>query len=511
MGSINLAEHIKKDDSEGAWSIDFEKLEKTTLEAALFLDMMVDANRYVPSVPKLRQAAMACRRIGLGIMGLHDLLMAIGVPYDSEDGRLVAEEIMHLVRQKTFEASVRRAKEVGSYPALLEEGGLEAAVECARRSGVSEKWVEEMRLNKALRNAAQNTIAPTGTLSTVAGCEGYGCEPVFMLAYRRWMVDPSYEGGRRPLDYVSAHLRNFLELKFAQDKEIKEKVLEQVIAEGSVQGVDELSEYDKAIFKTAVDMRAEDHVAMQIALQKYVDNSISKTINMPEEATIEDVEKAYVAAWKGRCKGLTVYRTNSRQMVVLENTSKKESSKTSLSSSSNRMKRPALLRGETRSMSTPVGEAYVTINNSAEDNQPFEVFVQASKAGSETAAMTEAIGRLISYILRMPYEEGESTPMDRLRVVQQQLSNIAGGRSVGRGPTRVKSLPDGLAKMLKDYIEGSAEDSAEGHNEEDTVEFAPSSPTHHPVGDLCPDCGNPTYVRTEGCLRCLNCGRSECS
>lgn len=506
MGSINLAEHIKKDDSGESWSIDFEALEKTTLEAALFLDMMVDANRYVPSVPKLRQAAMACRRIGLGIMGLHDLLMAIGVPYDSEDGRLVAEEIMHLVRQKTFEASVRRAKEVGSYPALLEEGGLEAAVECARRSGVSEKWVEEMRLNKALRNAAQNTIAPTGTLSTVAGCEGYGCEPVFMLAYRRWMVDPSYEGGRRPLDYVSAHLRNFLELRFAHDKETKEKVLEQVIAEGSVQGVDELSEYDKAIFKTAVDMRAEDHVAMQIALQKYVDNSISKTINMPEEATIDDVEKAYVAAWKGRCKGLTVYRTNSRQMVVLENTSsKKDSSKET--PKKDRMKRPALLRGETRSMSTPVGEAYVTINNSADDNQPFEVFVQASKAGSETAAMTEAIGRLISYILRMPYEEGESTPMDRLRVVQQQLSNIAGGRSVGRGPTRVKSLPDGLARMLKDYIEGSAEESAE----ESAVEFAPSSPAQHPVGDLCPDCGNPTYVRTEGCLRCLNCGRSECS
>jgi ribonucleoside-diphosphate reductase alpha chain len=290
---------------------------------------------------------------------------------------------------------------------------------------------------------------------------------------------------------------------------------------------------------------------MQAALQSFVDNSLSKTINFPETATVEDVAKAYILAWKLKCKGITVYVTGSRQKVVLE-TKATAQAKDLISANQDsellnpnndriekalqvetvdqlpiwhekKKPRPRSLHGVTYSISTPLGEAFVTINVNG-GNQPFEVFVNTAKAGSDTAAVSEAIGRLISYILRLA---SPVAPRDRLKEVWRQLSGIGGGRSLGFGPNRVRSLPDGVAQILAEYLEASDEanqqepglSSHEGGNgfhalSESVLNRQTSdvTQTHLPlkVGDLCPECGQASVVNEEGCRKCYSCGFSEC-
>jgi ribonucleoside-diphosphate reductase alpha chain len=404
----------------------------------------------------------------------------------------------------------------------------------------------EIKLH-GIRNSCQTTIAPTGTIATVAGCEGYGCEPVFALAYIRHVND---HGRDLQLTYASPQFEKALN-EAGLDEATRERVIDQVRVNGTCQGIAEIPEAIRRVFVVSADITAEEHVRMQAALQAFVDNSLSKTINFPETAGVEDVARAYRLAWKLNCKGITVYVTGSRQKVVLETNATAQAKEQPVSSvpanqdiltsepgrplvqsetvdqlpiwHEKKKPRPRSLHGITYSISTPLGEAFVTINVNG-GNQPFEVFINTAKAGSDTAAVSEAIGRLISYILRLasPVE-----PRERLKEVWRQLSGIGGGRSLGFGPNRVRSLPDGVAQILAEYLQENQSDqlddreisAIEGGNgfhvlsesglERHTSEV-PSAPLPLKIGDLCPECGHASVVNEEGCRKCYSCGYSEC-
>ena len=238
---------------------------------------------------------------------------------------------------------------------------------------------------------------------------------------------------------------------------------------------------------------------MQAAIQAFVDNSISKTVNFPEDAEPDDVGRTYLMAWRLGCKGLTVYVTGSRERVVLETQKTKSAKPGEPHSVESRKPRPSVLEGTTYRTPTPLGTAYITINENG-DKVPFEVFANVGKAGSDTAAVAEAIGRLISLTLRMP---SPLSAHERLSEVIDQLAGIGGRRPMGFGPNRVRSLPDAVAQVLARHI---ALVEAEQPPEQLRLPMSMSGQT----GDLCPDCGHASFVAMEGCRKCLNCGFSEC-
>jgi len=255
----------------------------------------------------------------------------------------------------------------------------------------------------------------------------------------------------------------------------------------------------REVFVVAQDVPAEEHVRMQAALQAFVDASISKTINFPADAALEDVARAFKLAWSLGCKGLTVYVTGSRENVVLETKETRQAklrSKASMMSTEVRP-RPHALEGRTYKVQTPLGTAYTTVNVNGDD-EPFEVFLNVGKAGSDTAAVAEAIGRLISLVLRLPSPLSSTR---RLNQVVRQLQGIGSGRSLGFGRDRVRSLPDGVAHVLAEHL-GLAEPMERQKDGEQLPLF--------PEGDLCPECGQGTLVFEEGCRHCYTCGYSEC-
>ena len=296
---------------------------------------------------------------------------------------------------------------------------------------------------------------------------------------------------------------------------------------GTCQTISNLPDDVRDVFVTAGDVTAEEHVRMAAALQAFVDNSISKTINFPEGTTEDEVAKAYMLAWELGAKGITVYVTGSRDKVVLEThatASKKETPGSERLAVPDTQKviwhetkkpRPRSLHGMTFNVDTPLGKAFVTVNANG-GNQPFEVFVNTSKAGSDTAAVSEAIGRLISYILRLA---SPIAPIDRLREVVAQLMGIGGGRSLGFGPHRVRSLPDGVGQVLGEYLrtwEGSSESEEDLEGTHQAISYPgisqpmAMSAQQTAFGDLCPDCGEAAVVNEEGCRKCYSCGFSEC-
>jgi ribonucleoside-diphosphate reductase alpha chain len=291
----------------------------------------------------------------------------------------------------------------------------------------------------------------------------------------------------------------------------------------------------REFFVVSQDITAEEHVRMQAAMQAFVDNSLSKTINFNAGATVDDVATAYRLAWKLGCKGITVYVTGSRETVVLETHATAEKKKSGNgaepaefgvaqhdadSDESLQMKiwsevrkpRPRALPGYTFSTETPLGKAFITINENG-GSQPFEIFINSAKAGSETAAVSEALGRLISFVLRL---SSPVAPNDRLKEVVKQLAGIGGGRSLGFGPNRIRSMPDGLAHVLEEYLVEREERLIEGqpasaHAEmhEITVPVQVEQPLLK-IGDLCPECGEAAVINEEGCRKCYACGYSEC-
>ena len=502
LGSVNLAQHLTPEAR-----VDWPRLQESVELATRFLDNVVDANKYLPTVPEIEESARRARRIGLGIMGLGDLMFRVGVRYGSPEAEELAAQIMEFIRFHAMRTSVERARERGPFPAI--QGSIYDPLNLKWRPPTPISpyvhdfcrppldWNEIVQGIRAhgIRNAAQTTVAPTGTISTVSGCEAYGCEPAFALAYVRHFKDGDEDV---ELAYTSPLFLQALE-RAGLDQDARHWIAHQVSATGSCQEILEVPEDVRHTFVVANDITAEEHVRMQAAIQAFVDNSISKTVNFPEDATPDDIARAYLLAWRLGCKGLTVYVTGSREKVVLETQQTKSARGLDERDAQPRKPRPVVLHGTTYRTPTPLGSAYITINENG-DRAPFEVFANVGKAGSDTAAVAEAIGRLISLTLRMP---SPLTAQERLAEVIEQLSGIGGRRPMGFGPNRVRSLPDAIAQVLARHI---ALVEAEQPPEQLPLPF--SLPSQK--ADLCPDCGQASFVAMEGCRKCLNCGYSEC-
>jgi ribonucleoside-diphosphate reductase alpha chain len=552
LGSINLACHVTTT-LDGEAVVDWELLRRSVFESTHFLDNVVSANAYVPSVPEVAEAAYRARRIGLGIMGLGDMMYKLGIRYGSEEGQEFAAQIMEFVRYNCMEKSIALAKERGSFLAFTD-----SIYDPQQLGGM--KWQPPTPLNPfqhdwkrpplewssivsgieqyGLRNAAQTTVAPTGTIATVVGCEGYGCEPVFALGYIRHFKD----GDRDVELYYTSPLfeqaLNATDLSEAGKSYIKQHVA----TYGTCQDLEDLPKHLQHTFVVSSDITAEEHVLMQAAIQAFTDNSISKTCNFPEGASEEDVAKAYMLAWETGCKGLTVYVTGSRQIVVLETKAtrgKKDEPgaaaepvvvnanggghavANAVVAGSNgyhaeaeaaaydsdfrpamvKRPRPKMLHGATYRKETPLGTAYITVN-SDEQEQPFEVFMNVGKAGTEVTAVSEAMGRLISLVLRMP---AALPPTERLRWVTEELVGIGGGRPLGFGANRVRSLPDGVAQVLAEHLSDLPQVEEELQAEQLALPI-----NTKPIGDICPECGEASFLNVEGCRKCHVCGYSEC-
>jgi ribonucleoside-diphosphate reductase alpha chain len=528
LGSINLAQHFGPEGS-----VDWEKLRKSVILSTRFLDDVVQANAYVPAVPQLKEAAYRARRIGLGVMGLGDLMYHAGIRYGSKEGQEFAAQVMEFVRYHSMLTSTELAEARGPFeviessiyhPQDLQWTAPEPLFPYQQdwgRPEVNWELVREGIHRHGIRNAAQTTIAPTGTIATVAGCEGYGCEPVFALAYVRHVND---RGKDLELNYTSPLFEQAL-MEAGLEEGTRDEIIAQVMEQGTCQDMPTIPGSIRDTFVVSQDITAEEHVRMQAAMQAFVDNSLSKTVNFPETATVEDVANAYLLAWELGCKGITVYVTGSRQKVVLETkaTAKEKLAPTAEISypaqkpeqltiwHEKKKPRPRLLPGYTYMVNTPLGKAFVTVNENGGE-QPFEVFVNTAKAGSDTAAVSEAIGRLVSYTLRLA---SPIAPRDRLKEIWRQLSGIGGGRSLGFGPNRVRSLPDGVAQALEEYLENTLPEPAGTEESERGNGFHPGSevrveqPTFK-IGDLCPECGEAAVVNEEGCRKCYSCGFSEC-
>ena len=531
LGSINLAQHLGEDGK-----VDWQGLQESVESATKFLDDVVDGNAYVPSVPELRDSALKARRIGLGIMGLADLMYHVGVRYGSDQSLAFASQVMEFVRYHAMRTSVALAKEKGAFPVI--KGSIydpdnltwqpptplvEYSLDWGRPIVDWDEIVSGIRQH-GIRNAAQTTVAPTGTIGTVAGCEGYGCEPVFALAYVRHVND---NGNDLTLDYVSPLFQAALE-NLGLDQLVRDSIIQQVLEKGSCQDIELVPESLRNVFVVSADITAEEHIRLQAALQAFVDNSLSKTINFPAGTTVEEVAEAFQLAWKLGCKGITVYITGSREKVVLE-TKATVKAKTGDNGSGEqapmlygddasviqptfwkdtKKPRPRILKGYTYSIDTPLGKAFITINENGGD-QPFEVFVNTAKAGSETAAHSEALGRLMSYILRI---SSPIPPRERLKVVMEQLAGIGGGRSLGFGPNRIRSLPDGIAKALDEYLfqQHWEKEDIKAKEEEMPLPLPGIQSGALKFGELCPECGHSTFINEEGCKKCYTCGYSEC-
>jgi ribonucleotide reductase alpha subunit len=546
LGSVNLSQHVTDDNH-----VDWDKLAKSVSTSTRFLDDVVTANKYVPAIPQLREAAENVRRIGLGIMGLADMMYCLGVRYGSVEGQEFASQVMEFVRYHCMKTSVELAEERGPFLAIegsrydpndLKWIAPEPIIDHKtdwNRPTVNWKEIESGIRQHGIRNGAQTTVAPTGTIATVTGCEGYGCEPVFALAYMRYVnTNAGNSMDRMTLQYTSPLFERAL-LDAGLDQEAIDQIVDQVNTLGSCQEVMDVPENIRRVFVTSGDITAEEHIRMQAALQAHTDNAISKTCNFPEGASEDDVAQAYLLGWKLGCKGLTVYVTGSRDVVVLETKETKEKREGTPEVAvveapkyaepqplplfrHDKAPRPGRLKGKTFRIATPAGTAYITINENGDGKgQPFEVFMHTAKAGSETAAVSEALGRLISQVLRM---SSPVSPRNRVRETVRQLKGIGGGRQTGFGPNRVASLPDGLAQVLEEYLVETEDIFEEnpsvvhyktrGSSEQIPLikddDSGQSIGAPQAIGDLCPECGSATLIREEGCLHCYTCGYSEC-
>lgn len=535
LGSINLRQHFGP-----RGTVDWEELEKSVMLATRFLDDVVQANSYVPAVPQLREAAYRARRIGLGVMGLADLMYHVGVRYGFGKGQEFAAQVMEFVRFHAMLTSVQLSKDRGPFLAIRNSIYDPQDIKWQSPKPITpyqHNWgrpeidwnlVTDGIHQHGIRNAAQTTIAPTGTIATVAGCEGYGCEPVFALAYIRHVDD---NGKDLRLAYTSPLFEKALK-SAGLDEESQKHIIEHVMERGTCQDLPNQSQNGRVslpdqireTFVVSHDITAEEHVRMQAAMQAFVDNSLSKTINFSADATELDVAMAYRLAWELGCKGITVYVTGSRQKVVLETSATVKEKNAGLENKADEIQgeqlpiwhdkkkpRPRRLAGYTYQVKTPLGKAFVTINENG-GNQPFEVFVNTAKAGSDTAAVSEAIGRLCSYLLRLA---SPVAPRERLKEIIRQLSGIGGGRSLGFGPNRVRSLPDGVAQALDEYLQNTILAETEGEEGQNGDGFTLGPETIQgknqlEIGDLCPECGQAALVNEEGCRKCYSCGYSEC-
>ncbi len=482
LGSLNLARFVlagKGKSENGRWRVDWEGLERVVRLSVRFLDDVIDVNPY--PLPDVEQMAKANRRIGLGVMGWADMLIQLGIPYDSEEALALADQLMGFIERVGHEESARLAEERGPFPNLS-------------RSIYKD--------GPPLRNATVTTVAPTGTISIIAGCSA-GIEPLFAVVFRHIV-------GERRLTFVNPHFE-----RVARERGFySEGLMEKVVRQGTLHGLEEVPEEVRRLFVTAYEIAPESHVRMQAAFQRHTDNGVSKTVNLPNSATIEDVAKVFRLAYRLGCLGITVFREGCRGVQVLHvgaaeeeagrEAGAPEAEREAIPAVQEKVKpRPRIVHGVTYRAETPLGTAFVTVNEDG-SGEPFEVFLNVGKAGSDTAAMSESIGRLISMILRLP---SPLSPTERVKEIVDQLSGIGGGRQLGFGRKRVRSLPDAVAQVLAEHIGIAPSEEAVPKAPAVAPEGA-AVPT--PIGDLCPECGQASLVYEEGCRTCYSCGYSDC-
>ncbi len=463
LGSINVAQFAARQ-PDGEWAIDWTELERVVRLSVRFLDDVIEVNPY--PLPEIDETVKSNRRIGLGVMGWADLLFRMGMPYDSQAALDLGSRLMAFIEEKAHDQSAKLAEERGPFP----------------------NWARSIyTTGRALRNSTVTTIAPTGTISMIAGCSS-GIEPAFAIAF-------THKVGNRVLPFI-----NHVFADVARERGFhSEALMDEIARRGVVHGLAAVPEDVQRVFVTAHEVPFEWHVQHQAAFQKSTDNGVSKTINLPNSASVDDVARAYLLAWQLGCLGITVFRDGCKEGVLHLGTKlgETQAAPATPAAAPARVKpRPRSLSGRTYRVETPLGTAFVVVNETG-DAEPFEVFVSVGKAGSDTMAVAEAMGRLISLALRLP---SPLSPKRRLEEVIGQLAGIGGGRPLGFGPQRVLSLPDGIARVLAEHV-------GEIHVEE-VAERTP--PTKMTAGDICPECGQATFVYEEGCKKCYGCGFNEC-
>jgi len=487
LGALNLSAFVEDG------KMDWERLAEKSKVAMRFLDNVVDANEYF--IEENREAQLSTRRTGLGTMGLADALIKMRIPYGSEESVPVIERIYATIRDAAYEASADIAAEKGPFPKFNRNKYMQGQFIKRLPKAIQEK------INKqGIRNAVLLTQAPTGTTSLLSGVSS-GIEPVYDFAMVR-------------RDRTGEHILYHPLLQGWRDEHPNEPTPKYFVA--------------------ANDLTPEEHVRVQAAIQYYTDSSISKTVNAPNSHTVEDVQKLYRLAYELGCKGITYMRDGSR-VGVLSHIEEKKPEQQGQPAAAMEMvtsiqqgikPRPAVVQGYTRQIAAPEGKINVTINS--DEHGPLEVFVNVGKAGSDIAALAEALGRLISLNLRILSPLSQT---DRVKEIADQLRSIGGSRSVGFGMQQVRSLPDAVARALEMHLESLENQGAEKQaadpslstKEKEAVNgtsnpTSPVAPTANPLslshlsitGNLCPQCGCNTMVYEEGCRKCYNCGHSEC-
>ncbi|MFQ5466369.1 MAG: vitamin B12-dependent ribonucleotide reductase, partial [Thermodesulfobacteriota bacterium] len=487
LGSINLSRMLRPsgNGSASGYEIDWARLDSTVTRAVHFLDNVIDMNRY--PIPEIAEMTRSNRKIGLGVMGFSDMLIRLGIPYDSEEAIAAAEKVMSFVRDR----------------------GREASGELAAVRGVFPNWEGSVyeKMGLPMRNATVTTIAPTGTISIISGCSS-GIEPLFALAFTRNVMEGSELVEVNPLFEEYAAKGGF----------DSPETMRQVADRGSLHDVTGVPEDVKRAFVTSHDISPEWHIRMQAAFQKYTDNAVSKTVNFPNEATVEDVARVYVMAYELGCKGVTVYRDGSRDVQVLTRGSDKKGGKARVEAAVTAellteeqvvpgpKPRGEVAFGVTKKMMTGCGKLYVTINED-EEGRPFEIFTQIGKAGGCVSSQCESMGRLTSLSLRSGVK-----PEDIIK----QMRGISCHLPVGFGTTRVTSCADAMAKAM-DWYMGLKRNTGEAlrlHGDPEALDPGPGKLDFTMAAEVfkrgaCPDCGG-AVEHADGCAVCRDCGYSEC-
>ncbi len=448
LGSINLAKFVIHED--GKPSIDKKELGETVWLTIRFLDDVIDMSRY--PLDRITEMARGNRKIGLGVMGFADMLYQMGISYNSEQALSFAEDVMSFIQKESKRASIALAKERGVFKNF-------------------EKSIFKDRPDCHYRNATTTTIAPTGTLSIIAGCSS-GIEPLFGLSFIRNVMDDDELIEVNPYFEMIARKRGFY----------SKELMERLAKEGTLKRIEEIPADIKEVFVTAHDISPEWHIKMQAAFQKYTDNAVSKTVNLPRDATPADVLNIYNLAYELGCKGVTIYRDGSKNRQVLSFNKDHDNDRFH----SGIKERPETVEGFTTKIKTGLGNLYINVTEY--EGRPFEVFALIGKSGNSTTAKTEAIGRLVSLALRSGI---------MVEDIVEQLKGIGGEHPVFQKDGLVLSIPDAIGKVLKDrYLKGEGKKV--------------SGKERSLKGETCPECGEPVNFE-EGCMTCHFCGYTMCN
>ena len=492
LASVNLARMVRYDGDDV--SMDWERLSRVVRTTVHLLDNVIDMNNY--PIQEIEEMSKKTRRIGLGVMGFSDLLIELGIRYDSEEGLELAEQVMRRINEETTKASSELSESRGTFPAW---------------EGSAYSHNGPFGEARPMRNSAPTTIAPTGTISIIAGASS-GIEPLFALSYVRNVMDNTRLVEGNPYFEAVARKEGFY----------SDELMEQLAEKGSLSRLDPelgVPQWVTDVFRTSHDISPEWHVRMQAAFQKYTDNSVSKTINFPHDASIYDVAAAYTMAYELGCKGITVYRDGSKAGQVLSTggTGQQGVPLGAAGSDADALaellggelqgyqtprRRPQSIRGVTERVRTGHGNMYVTINFDEEGN-PFEVFGNLGKAGGCDSAQLEAISRLVSLALRSGIDP---------KIVIEQLRGITCCPAWDEG-TLVRSGPDAVALAMERHVEeaGVQIQSPENGVQMKLIGDAGSNGNGHYTVRKCPDCNAPVIYQ-EGCLKCssLSCGWNKC-